>query len=209
MSTIQPTRHPPEVIEAARITADSRNYSVDEWCRAGALMRARTQIADPIYTAARVLADALACAEADRDAFVDVVKEGKFPYTTEAAVVVCSHVFGSYRRVTTNLQDCVQKYRLGFAGDPVDEILCREYAAERQRREKAEREAEIQKTARKDMDRVATIWAERAENAERELSETRKALHDMSNIAEHMADLLSIAKCSDDENSNNHQPIKQ
>lgn len=56
-----------------------------------------------------------------------VTEDGKFPYATPERVLdVAEHVFESYRRVTCNLQECVQKHGLGEGGERVDEIVCRE-----------------------------------------------------------------------------------
>lgn len=116
----------------------------------------------------------------------------------EAVNVLSRHPLTSIRYLVTFTPEA-NETTSGLRG--LDILNESSLAQERQRCEKAEIEAEIQKTARKDMDRVATIWAERAEKAERELTKAQRALIDMATIAEHMADLLSIAKCSDDENT--------
>jgi hypothetical protein len=53
-----------------------------------------------------------------------VTEDGKFAYATPTRCLdVVEHVFASHRRMSDNLQTCVQKHNLGSAGEPVDEIV--------------------------------------------------------------------------------------
>ena len=53
-----------------------------------------------------------------------VTENGKFAYGTPSlALDVVEHVFAAHRRMSNNLQACVQSHNLGSAGEPVDEIV--------------------------------------------------------------------------------------
>lgn len=53
-----------------------------------------------------------------------VTEDGKFAYGTPSRVLdVVEHVFAAHRRMSDNLQVCVQKHNLGLGGEPVDEIV--------------------------------------------------------------------------------------
>ena len=58
-----------------------------------------------------------------------VTENGKFQYGSATRCLdVVEHVFAAHRRMSDNLQSCVQKHELGLGGEPVDEIVCAKVA---------------------------------------------------------------------------------
>lgn len=55
-----------------------------------------------------------------------VTANGKFGYDDDNIVDLVEFVFESHNRICTNLQECVQRHKLGLGGEYVDKVVIRE-----------------------------------------------------------------------------------
>jgi formylmethanofuran:tetrahydromethanopterin formyltransferase len=55
-----------------------------------------------------------------------VTENGKFPYGSASRCLdVVEHLLESHRRMCINLQECVQRHKIGLGGEYIDEVVIR------------------------------------------------------------------------------------